>query len=114
MIDDPELVDRLLNKLDAQVPFPATTTPALSAELRRRSPNPPLPRRCRVTRVDYAGDEGGIMCGIDFGIANAEKAHFVSMTHSTFDRCVPLYQEIEAYRKRRIKRLRRLHGAPSP
>ena len=109
MIDGPELVDRFLYELDAQVPLPATTTPALAAELRRRNPNPPLPRRCRVTRVDYAGDEGGIVCGLDFGIANPESAHFVSITHLTFDRRVPLYREIETYRRHRIKRLRRLH-----
>ena len=113
MIDNRQLVDRLLDELRAQIPLPATTTPALVATLREPTSNPPLPRRCRVTWVDYAGDEGGIMCRLDFGIANAESAHVVSITHLTFDRRAPLFREIEAYRKHRIKRLRRLHGPTS-
>jgi hypothetical protein len=114
MIDDPELVDRLLDEFRAQIPLPARTTPSLAAALREQSPNRPLPRQCRVTRIDYAGDEGGIICGLDFGIADSERAFFVSITHLSFKRCVPLFREIEVYRKRRIKRLRRLHGAMSP
>jgi len=114
MIDNLELVDRLLGEFRALIPLPATTTPSLATILRQRKANRPLPRQCQVTRIDYAGEEGGIMCGLDFGMADADSAHFVSITHLTFDRSVPLYREIEAYRKHRIKRLRRLNGAMSP
>lgn len=114
MIDNPVLVDRLLDELRAQIPLPATTTPALAATLRKPTSNPPLPRRCEVTRVEYAGDEGGIMCVLDFGIANPDSAYAVSITQLAFDRRAPLFREIEAYRKHRLKRLRRLHGGMSP
>lgn len=114
MIDNLEQVDRLLDEFRARIPLPATTTPSLATMLRQRNANRSLPRQCQVTRIDYAGDEGGIMCGLDFGIADSDSAHFVSITHLTFDRSIPLYREIEAYRKHRIKRLRRLHGVMSP
>jgi hypothetical protein len=114
MIDDPHLVEHLLDEIEMHLPLAAITSPALAAELRKRSWNPPLPRRCEVIRVDYAGDEGGIVCRLDFGIADYDSAHFVSMTHLTFDRRTPLFRQIEAYRKHRLKRLRRLHGPMFP
>ncbi len=48
------------------------------------------------------GDEGGIVCQLDFGHEAGEKAFFVSITHLTFDRRLPLAREIAAYQKHRI------------
>jgi hypothetical protein len=36
--------------------------------------------------------------------------YIVSITHVTFERRNPLWRDIEVYKKRRIKRLRRLQG----
>lgn len=63
--------------------------------------------RCQITGIHYVGDEGGIVCRLDFGHADGEKVFFVSITHLTFDRRLPLAREIAAYQKHRLKRIRR-------
>ena len=57
--------------------------------------------------MHYVGDEGGIVCRLDFGHEDTEKVFFASITHLTFDRRMPLAREIAAYQKHRIKRIRR-------
>jgi hypothetical protein len=52
------------------------------------------------------GDEGGIVCRLDFG-DEAKNAAFVSITHLRFDARLPLAREITAYQKHRVKRLQR-------
>ena len=66
-----------------------------------------VPRQWRVTRVDYAGDEGGLVCHVESDPADDSNALFVSITHLVFDRRTPCAREIVAYQKHRIKRLRR-------
>src|SRR4051812_19144910 len=66
-----------------------------------------LSPRCQITGIHYAGDEGGILCKLDFGTEDADPVFFVSITHLTFDRRLPLAREIAAYQKHRVKRLRR-------
>ena len=58
------------------------------------------------------GDEGGIVCRLDFGQDDGEKVFFVSITHLTFDRRLPLAREIAAYQKHRVKRIRRSSSEP--
>ena len=75
MIDHPEITERLIAKLNAALPIPARLTPELQALLRRRTPA----RRSRarqITWISYAGDEGGIVCKLDFG-PDIENAAFV-------------------------------------
>ena len=47
------------------------------------------------------------MCKLDFGQEDTDQAFFVSITHLTFDRRLPLAREIAAYQKHRVKRIRR-------
>ena len=54
------------------------------------------------------GDEGGLMCYLDFDFSDTQNVHIVSITHIKFDRRNPLAREIEAYCKLRIKRLKKL------
>jgi len=108
MIDNPQQVERLVPKLRETLPLVAALTPPLEAVVREQSPEIDPPKRCPVTRIDYAGDAGGIMCQLAFGNGESEHVFFVSITHLTFDRRQPFAREIAAYQKHRVKRMRRL------
>lgn len=110
MIDDPAEVDRVLAAMRANLPLAAETSADVASLLRRQAPGVHFPRRCRVDQVHYTGDEGGIVCHLDFGMAEAKHEYIVSITHIRFARSEPLGRAIAAYQKRRTKRLRRLAG----
>jgi len=113
MIDNPDQVERLLHRLRDAVPLPAFASPTLIATLRERSSTAQITPRCTVTRVDYAGDEGGIMCHLAFDGGTGSEVFVVSLTHLTFDPRLFVAREIAVYQKRRIKRLRRDDGLDS-
>ena len=112
MIDNPAQVEHLIAKLRAALPLSATVSPAMLAQLQEQVPDLALPPRCQITWIHYAGDEGGIVCKLDFGNADDRAVFVVSITYLTFDRRLPLAREIAAYQKHRVKRLRR--GSPTP
>ena len=58
-----------------------------------------------ITAVNYAGDEGGILCRLE--IPPNENAIHVSITHLRFDPRLPGAREITAYQKHRPKHLKR-------
>ena len=110
MIDDPDQVDRLLDRMRAALPLPARMAPRLLATVRDQDPATPLAAACRITRVDYAGDEGGIACHLARHGGDEEgKLIVTSITHLEFDPRLPFAREIAAYQKHRIKRLRCIH-----
>jgi hypothetical protein len=113
MIDNPDQVERLLHRLRDAVPLPAFASPSLIATVRARSSTAQITPRCTVTRVDYAGDEGGVMCHLAPDENTGSNVFVVSITHLAFDPRLPVAREIAAYQKRRIKRLRRDHGRGS-
>jgi hypothetical protein len=102
MIDNPGQAMRLLSRLDAALPILAGLSQELAAVVKERSRMLETPERVRITRVDYAGDEGGIMCSLDFG---SQSRFVVSITHLKFDPRHELAREIAAYKKRRVKRI---------
>ena len=107
MIDNPAQVERLLAKLQAALPVPTRLTPEAAALLQARNAVAgEIPPACSITWVSYAGDEGGIMCGLDFG-HETEPAVVTSITHLRFDPRLALARDITAYQKRRIRRLQR-------
>jgi hypothetical protein len=110
MIDNPVQVERLIALLREALPLEARLSPAVVATLRAEMPDIDAVKRYRVWRVDYAGDEGGIMCGVRLTDAEAGRALHVSITHLIFDRGQPWAREIAAYQKHRDKRLRRMHA----
>jgi hypothetical protein len=63
-----------------------------------------LGRVATITAVNYAGDEGGIMCRLE--IPPTENAVYVSITHLRFDPRLPVAREITAYQKHRVKHLK--------
>lgn len=107
MIDNPKRVERLLAKLKESLPLFAILTPEVAAIVREQSPAVELLQQYPVTRVDYAGDEGGIVCKVDLGPTNDDRALFASITHLRFNQAGPVAREIAAYQKRRVKRLQR-------
>jgi hypothetical protein len=110
VIDNPAQVEPLIVKLKAALPLSATVSAPMLAVLHEQSSGTDLPPRCQITGIHYTGDEGGIVCRLDFGHGDAEKVFFASITHLTFDRRLPLAREIAAYQKHRIKRIRRGSG----
>lgn len=114
MIDDLEKSVALVERMRAGLPMRAVAGEALRKMLQEGSKRV-YPRRCRVTEISYLGDEGGIACTLDFDFGDGGQALIVSITHLGFDRGNPLAREIGAYRKRRIKRLKKRHrGIVSP
>ena len=110
MIDNTEKAVALMERMNAALPMGAQITAGAHGALRENSPDLALPRGCAITTVYYAGDEGGIVCTLDFGLPDIGEMHIISITHLTFDRGSPLSREIRAYQKHRIKRLRKLDG----
>jgi hypothetical protein len=107
VIDDLEKTMALMEKMRAALPMRAFTTEPLRRTLEQNAKRD-FPQSCDVTEVRYLGDEGGITCHLDFGFDDTKDAHIVSITHLRFDRRQPLAREIEANRKHRIKRLKKL------
>jgi len=88
------------------LPIPARVTPELQTTLRRQN-GTEAPARCSITWISYAGDEGGIVCRLDAGLAGGSAEVFTSVTHLRFDPRLPLARDIVVYQKHRVKRLRR-------
>ena len=99
-------MQRLLTKLQTALPIPARVTPEVAAALQAEDPISEVPLVCSITWVSYAGDEGGIVCRLDF-TRETKKQVFASITHLRFDPSLPLAREVAAYQKRRVKRLHR-------
>src|SRR3954463_12752896 len=59
------------------------------ARLQEQVPDLALPPRCQITWIHYAGDEGGIVCKLDFGTEDDRAVFVVSITYLTFDRRLP-------------------------
>ena len=89
VIDNPLQAHLLIAKLKAALPLPALATSPLLAQLHEQAPGRDLSPRCQITGIHYAGDEGGILCKLDFGTEDADPVFFVSITHLTFDRRLP-------------------------
>jgi hypothetical protein len=111
MIDNHERTEWLVVKLRESLPLPAKLTPQLAALVRKEKPDISVPQTCPITRVDYAGDEGGIMCRIEIGSEDEPAVFYVSITHLAFDRRLPLAREITTYQKHRTKRIRFINRA---
>jgi hypothetical protein len=106
MIDDPDKSDRLVDALEASLPIETRLSASLIQTLSKRSPDVAIPAKCNVVSVFYMGEEGGIVCALDIGGPNTKTPHLVSITHLIFERKVPLFSQIDAYQRHRIKKLK--------
>ena len=66
VIDNQDQTERLLRKLTEVLLLSALATPPLMANLRGRSSAAEINLNCKVTKVFYLGDEGGITCQVTF------------------------------------------------
>jgi hypothetical protein len=110
MIDDPDKTEWLLSELEAALPVEALVSPPLVATLRDCAPGLQPFQRCKITKLHYTGDQGGILCCLDLADAMAPDCNevvLVSITHLMFDRRAPLARQIASYQKRRLSRIRR-------
>jgi hypothetical protein len=114
VIDDIEATGRLQAQIEAALPLPARPTPELLEMLRQQSPTMKLAPSCRIVAISYLGDEGGIVCKLDFGADETGQAAHVSLTHLRFDPRLPMARAIETYQLRRVKRLRAAPTSPTP
>jgi hypothetical protein len=105
MIDDPDKTSRLIAALQASLPIETRLPASLIRSLSERTPDVAIPEKCNVVSIFYMGEDGGIMCALDIGGPNAKAAHVVSITHLVFDRKAPLFHQIDAYQRHRIKKL---------
>lgn len=106
MIDELRQVNRLLVKLEENLPIVASLTPQAAAGLKDQAPGDGAAERYQVTAVHYLGDEGGIICQLDQG-DGGKSTIVASIAHLTFDRKQPFAREIDAYQKNRQARLLR-------
>lgn len=110
MIDDLEKTNRLLAELTASLPLDARPTRDLVRTFSERLARPAPVTRCRVVDIHYAGEEGGIVCKLEMEGQKADEGFFVSITHLIFERKTPLFRQIDAYQRHRIKKLRQQGG----
>jgi hypothetical protein len=105
MIDHPAYVERLMQKMEEQLPIPARATSVLVRFLRERGIKLPASRRVEIESVHYLGDEGGIACGLKR--PDSKEAVVVSLTHLRVEGGHPMAQAIRAYQIHRTAALAR-------
>jgi hypothetical protein len=110
MIDDPEKTDRLVAELKASLPIETKLSQILMRAIVKQSPGLTIPNSCNVVSIFYTGEEGGIVCGLDIGGPDPKTPYIVSITHLGFDRRMPLFRQIDAYQRHRIKKLKQQSG----
>ena len=106
LIDDPRVVASLLKQMEAHLPIPVQVTPEVRQMLRSQHVLIPASRRVKIEHVLYAGDEGGIVCGLTFPGASRE-AVVISLTHLRIAAAHPLADAIRDYQRTRVQKLRR-------
>jgi hypothetical protein len=104
MIDNAAQVERLTERMQAELPLVARMTPELMATIAKQTAT--VPASCKIMSIRYTGDEGGILCQLELS-PPIENAIYASITHLRFDPRQPLTRDITAYQKHRVKHLRR-------
>ena len=103
MIDNPGTVTRLMEQMKEHLPIAAFPTKELVRTLRRGGVKASTDRALSITRVFYAGDEGGIVCDVTPG--RAKEVFIVSLTHLRLPPHHPLFSAVVAYQRERVRRL---------
>src|SRR5260370_41173776 len=106
MIDEPEKTSRLVEELKASLPIETRLSQTLDQTFAKQSPDLVIPASCSVVSIFCAGEEGGIVCGLNIGGPEIKAQHFVSIPHLGFDRHTPLFRQIDSYQRHRIKKLK--------
>jgi hypothetical protein len=109
MIDDPIKTDLLLAALRAALPFEVVLAPSVPHSTRADIGAAEPRARLLITAVDYAGDEGGIVCLLDR--SSGRKVAAISLTHVRVLPSMPLASAVLRYRKHRTKKLKKQQWA---
>jgi hypothetical protein len=105
MLDDPDKSEGLLAALEAALPFVVHVTPALARHLRAQHVDIGASSRQIVSKVSYAGDEGGILCHI--APPDGREVLIVSLTHVRVPPSMPLAAKVLQHQKHRINKLKK-------
>jgi len=105
MLDKPEKTARLLAALKAAVPFEVELTPAVVKQLQSEKFAHADQTHRIVSDLSYVGDEGGILCHI--APPDEQRVLFISLTHVSIPRTMPLAAAVIDYQKHRVKKLRK-------
>jgi hypothetical protein len=97
VIDNQDQTERLLRKLTEVLPLSALATPPLMANLRGRSSAAEITLNCKVTKVFYLGDEGGITRQVTFDEEEKEEVFPVGNSSRAFS-------EVRDYLEMKIRR----------
>jgi len=103
MLDKPEKTRELVTELMAALPFEVELTPELIQLLCTQQPAIVVEPQQIISKISYAGDEGGILCHIR--PKETENAIIISITHVRMDRKQPLGAAVFDYQKHRVKQL---------
>ena len=105
VIDNQDQTERLLRKLTEVLPLSALATPPPMANLRGRSSAAEITLNCKVTKVFYLSDEGGITCQVTFDEEEKEKVFLGSIKYLAFDRRLAIARDLpETPHQARIRR----------
>ena len=105
MLDNPEKTARLLDALNAALPFEVELTPEVVKYLQSKNIAVGSQMHHIVSKLSYAGDEGGIICHIV--PAEGREALIVSLTHVRLLRSMLLTSAATDYQKHRVKKLKK-------
>ena len=87
MLDNPEKTTRLLIAMKAALPFEVELTPSAIAYLRAQHIADDVKPMQIVSKVSYAGDEGGILCHLQ-----PEERRTSSSSRSPMSGCIVPYR----------------------
>ena len=99
MLDHPEKTARLTTAMKAALSFDVELTSSTTAYLCAQHIVDDVKPKQTVSKVFYAGDEGGILCHILAEIT--EKAIVISLTHLRMHRSNPISAAVFDYQKHR-------------
>ena len=105
MLDNPEKTTRLLTAMKAALPFAVELTSSVIATLRAQHTVDDVKPKQIVSKVSYAGDEGGILCHMER--EGTQNVIIISLTHLRMARTQPLAAAVFDYQKHRVKKLKR-------
>jgi hypothetical protein len=113
MIDDHDQAMELVSKMKVHLPIPARPTATMIRALREQGRKIARDQELSIQSVFYAGDEGGIMCGMALS-EDAKEMAVVSLTHLRIDPRHPLARDTRVYQRQRTRRLAQSEGPREP
>ena len=94
--------------MKAALPFEVELTSSAIASLRAQHVADNVKPPQTVSKVSYAGDEGGILCHLES--EETERVIIISLTHVRMHRFHPLAAGVFNYQKHRVKKLKKQSG----